>query len=63
MGIELEKLLMKVPEIKIKELIIISIENGRNNNSINTNLDLAHKYLFIFRLNRRDSNAVERIKK
>jgi len=47
-AIEIEEKLRDIKDIKIKEIVIISIENGKCANT-NDNLEITHKYLLIYK--------------
>ena len=61
-GIELEKLLRKQDELKIKEVVVISIENNHSESKKDEGLDISHKYLITYRVEK-GKNLTKEIKK
>lgn len=51
-GIKLEKTLKGRKELKIKELVVISIENNNSEIDYSEDLEISHKYMLIYRVNK-----------
>ena len=51
-GIEVEKKMKEHEELKIKEIVVISLENNHSNINSGEDLEISHKYLLIYRVDK-----------